>query len=350
MKMKSTSQTPRRIFTRTAIVLAITALALSAAPNSRGDADCVCLSTWTSSTGDWFNPSNWSFGVPDCGGTCPINGYPFEADINNSGTAQITTSGASACEVFLGKSATDKGNLSVNHGTLTQCNEMWVGYEGKGTLSITNGGVVTSFLGASIASRQNSSGTVTVDGTNSQWRVTANGLLYVGGSINGEGGTGLLTVTNGGTVTSSGILQVYKSGTLKGNGTVTTTNGTTVDGTVAPNGAGGTLNFGGGLQLNSAATTQCKVTPQDPSTTPQVSVSAQVSLGGRLSVSMTGDFSSAPTRFTLLYADSVAVGHITFGSTSITYPTGQGCWVPQITYDYTGGHVHVYLDRVINCN
>jgi T5SS/PEP-CTERM-associated repeat protein len=349
MKTKSTSQTART-FTRNAILLAITALALSAAPGSRGDADCLCLSTWTGSTGNWFTSSNWSFGVPDCGGTCPINGGPFEADINNSGTAQITTSGASACEVFLGKSSGDKGNLSVNHGTLNQCNEMWVGYEGKGTLSITNGGAVTSFLGASIASRQNSNGTVTVDGTNSQWTVTANGLLYVGGTINGSGGTGLLTVTNGGTVTSSGIVQVYKSGTLKGNGTVSATNGTTVDGTVAPNGGGGTLNFGGALKLNLGATTQCKITPQDPSTTPQVSVSAQVSLGGRLSVTMTGDFSSAPLRFTLLYAGSFDVNHPTFDSQSITYPTGQGCWVPQITYDYTGGHVHVYLDRVYNCN
>jgi T5SS/PEP-CTERM-associated repeat protein len=186
-----------------------------------------------------------------------------------------------------------------------------------------------------------------VDGANSQW--TISGTLYFAGTINGDGGTGLLTVTNGGMVSASTI-HVYKSGTLTGNATVSTTSGTTVDGTVAPNGGGGTLNFGGSLQLNSAAATQCKVTPQDPSTTPQVSVSAQVSLGGRLSVTMTGDFSSAPTRFTLLYADSVAVGHITFGSTSITYPTGQGCWVPQITYDYSGGHVRVYLDRVINCN
>jgi hypothetical protein len=151
------------------------------------------------------------------------------------------------------------------------------------------------------------------------------------------------------TVTAASV-HVWNSGTLTGNSTVSTTNGMTVDGTVAPNGGGGTLTFGGAVQLNGGATTQCKVTPQDPSTTPQVSASAQVSLGGRLSVTMTGDFSSAPMRFTLLYADSVNSLHRTFDSQSITYPTGQGCWVPQITYDYSGGHVHVYLDRVINCN
>lgn len=157
------------------------------------------------------------------------------------------------------------------------------------------------------------------------------------------------SVTNGSTV-KAGSVCVYNSGTLTGNSTVTTTSGTTVDDTLAPNGAGGTLSFVGGLSFSGLATTQCKVTPQDPSTTPQVSVSAQVSLGGRLSVTMTGDFSSAPTRFTLLYANSFDVNHPVFDSQSITYPTGQGCWVPQITYDYSGGHVHVYLDRVYNCN
>ena len=63
-------------------------------------------------------------------------------------------------------------------------------------------------------------------------------------------------------------------------------------GMAAPKGGGTTLTVGGDLQLHSGATTQCNVTPQDPSTTPQVSVSpGTVSLGGRLSVTMTGDFS-----------------------------------------------------------
>ena len=53
-------------------------------------------------------------------------------------------------------------------------------------------------------------------------------------------------------------------------------------------------------------------------------------LGGRLSVTMTGDFSSAPTRFTLLLADTFDVNHNTFDSKSINYPTGQG-WTPQIS-------------------
>ena len=280
-------------------------------------------------------------------------------EINNGGTAQISglAQTARACETFLGKeNPQQSGNLSVDHATLDQCGDIFVGYYGIGKLIITNGGLVNTHFGAHIAAMAGSNGAATVDGTNpdgrkSTWTVTGGGAaLNVGGTNTSAGGTGLLTVTNQGHVTAASV-QVWGSGTLTGNGTVTTTSGTTtIDGTLGPSGGGGTLNFGGALQLNSGATTQCKVTPQDPSTTPQVSVSAQVSLGGRLSVTMTGDFSSAPTRFTLLYADTFDASHPTFNSQSITYPTGQGCRVPQITYDYTGGHVHVYLDRVYNCN
>ena len=328
MKMKSTSLKLRRTFTRNAILLAIAALALSASPASRADADCACLTVWTGGTGDWFNQSNWSYLVPDCGGHCFISGKPIEADINNSGTAQITTSApaAQACEVFLGRNAGDKGNLSVDHGTLNQCNEMWVGYEGKGTLSIRNGGIVTTPVGASIASRQNSSGAATVDGTNSQWTVTANGLFYVGGSINGEGGTGLLTVTNGGTFTTSGIVHVYKSGTLTGNGTVSTTSGTTIEGTLKP--SGGRLTVSGNLSFaGTAPVMQCNVVP---SSADNVDISGIASLGGRLSVTMTGTFTPGTT-YTLLHA-AAGRGNTFFLSVSITFPPGQG-WNPVIIYD-----------------
>ena len=350
MKTKSTSQTPRTR-SKNAILLAITALALCAWPIVALAADCPNkgVTVWTGAVDhNWFNPGNWTNGIPTCNDIVSST-----AGINNGGTAQINYPNAFACDVTLGANATDSGNLSVagSGGNLTTCRDISVGYQGKGSLSITNGGVVTTDTGASIAwgatSTTSSNGAVTVKGTNSTWAV---GLeLDIGGTTNAAGGTGLLTVTSSATVTAASV-HVWNSGTLTGNSTVSTTNGMTVDGTISPNGGGGTLTFGGGLSFSGLATTQCKVTPQDPSATPQVSVSAQVSLGGRLSVTMTGDFSSAPTRFTLLHAASVDFVHRTFDSQSITYPTGQGCWIPQITYDYSGGHVSVYLDRVINCN
>jgi VCBS repeat-containing protein len=232
---------------------------------------------------------------------------------------------------------------------------MVVGHQGKGTVRITNAdSSVTNTFGATIGEEAGSYGSVSVD-NNGTWTVGSGvyGVgIYIGGTNTGAGGTGLVSVTSGGSVSAVSV-YVWGSGTLTGNGTVNVNSGSgtaTFDGTLAPNGGGGTLSLVGSLHLDGGATTQSIVTPHDPSTTPQVSVSAQASLGGRLSVTMTGDFSSAPRRFTLLHADTFDVNHSKFDSQSITYPTGQGCWIPQITYDYTGGHLSVYLDRVYNCN
>ena len=52
-----------------------------------------------------------------------------------------------------------------------------------------------------------------------------------------------MTVTNGGLVTADGV-HVYPSGTLTGNAKVSTTSGTTVEGTLSPN---WTLTIGGDL-------------------------------------------------------------------------------------------------------
>jgi T5SS/PEP-CTERM-associated repeat protein len=229
MKTKSASKNARKA-AKNVILLAITALALSASPSSRAAPDCYLLSTWCGTTGDWFEPSNW------CGSGVPhpyCDPDPVEVDINNGGTAQISSADPTAysCELFLGRNSGQSGNLFLDHGTLDMCNEMHVGWEGKGTLSITNGGLVTTVIGANIAAEAGSNGTVTVDGGSSQWTITG-GALYLGGTINGAGGTGLLTVKSGGTVSASNV-QVYKSGTLTGNSTVTTTSGTTIEGTLA---------------------------------------------------------------------------------------------------------------------
>jgi T5SS/PEP-CTERM-associated repeat protein len=339
MKKKSASQIPSTPPWKNAILLAITALVLSM-PAAFG-----AYTNWTVGTGSWFVDTNWDHNQPDS---------TTDAFINNGGTALVTDdlANAVALSLTLGQYASDSGTVSVSppHAGMNVTGTIFVGYRGSGSLIINSPGGVAS-AGASIASLTTgavvSNGAATVDGANSTW--TVSGEADVGGTTSGAGGTGLLTVTNGGTVSAGTSVHIWNSGTLAGNATVSTTNGTTIDGTIAPNGGGGTLTIGGDLQLHSGATTQCNVTPQNPSTTPQVSVSAQVSLGGHLLVTMAGDSSSAPTRFTLLYADSFNSDHRKFDSQSITYPTGH-CWYPVITYDYTGGHVSVYLDRVYNCN
>jgi hypothetical protein len=339
MKTKHASPIARTSSGKNAILLTITALALSMS------AAFGATTRWTDDVDIWHNSADWDYGEPN-----PTTA----AEINNGGTARIITDFpmANALSLTLGLNTGQSGNVVVSaaFGDLDVGEAIFVGKGGAGNLTITQG--IVNSASASIASLAGelwvSNGSAKVDGGGSHWIIS--GEADVGGTASAPGGTGLLTVINSGTVTAANV-HVWNSGTLTGNGSVSTTNGTTVDGTLAPNGGGTTFTFDGDLVLTSGtthATTQCNITPQDPSTTPQVSVSQQVSLGGLLLVTMSGDFSSAPTRFTLLSANSVAVGHPTFDFKSITYPTGQ-CWHPVITYDSTD-HFHVYLDRVYDCN
>jgi|GEM_PF-1965836 len=321
--------------------LAIAALVLSASPSSRGDAAlCGCTRYWCNSgAGDWFDPLNWcpyQDYVPGCGEqpVCPIDNGITEANINNGGEAQITstTTTAHACEVFLGRNnSTESGALTVNHGTLNQCNDMFVGYYGKGTLSIKNGGSVSTLAGASIGAAAGSNGSATVDGTSSTWTVTISGggaVLRVGGILNGQGGTGLLTVINGGTVNADSV-YVYKSGTLTGNGTVNTSSGMTIDGTLAPS---GTLTIGGNLSVGTLANMRCNVSS---TSVDKAEVSGTATLNGKLSVTLNGFFTGD---FPLLHASTLS-GQ--FSSYSFTYT---GCLSPSIVYDYVNGYVKLHVE------
>lgn len=340
MKTKSTSQTATKPSWKSAILLAITALALFVLPAvALADPPPQCpnplyATSWTGAVdNNWFNASNWSNGVPTCGPD-----VSYDAFIPN-GTPQINTGAASACAVSLAQdTTTESAILSVDgsSSSLTLCTNIFVGYQGRGKLSVTNGGSVTAIT-ASIASQPGSNGSVTVDGThsgtNSTWAVADE--LDVAGLQSASGGTGLLTVTNSGTVTATNV-HVWKSGTLTGNATVSTTNGTAIDGTLAPN---FTLTVNGALTFNgnAAPLMQCSVTPQNLNQV-DLSVSGAASLAGKLSVTMTGTFTPG-TQFTLLQSQGALTGTFTNG-VSITFPTGQN-FTPQINYD--AHHVYLYL-------
>ena len=271
--------------------------------------------------------------------------------INNGGTAKITsqTQTAYACSLTFGENTGDSGRVSVNNGTLSMCGEIFVGSNGRGGLTITDGGVVKmDSAGVSIASFAGSHGSVTVDGVNQNGTKsqltgidTINGPIYLGGTIDGAGGDGLLTVTNSATVTATNI-HVYPSGTLTGNSavTTTTTTGTTVEGTLEPSSGRSTVT--GNLTFSGAVPVmQCNVVPASAD---NVYVSGGVAtLTGRLKVNMTGTFTPGTT-YTLLHCDGLRSG--SFSSVSITYTTCQ-CFTPIITYD--GNNVYLYLQPEACC-
>src|SRR5262245_60990644 len=172
----------------------------------------VAQTVWTNGTGDWFVGTNWSAGVPDSS---------TQGQINNGGAAQITTSGAAAASILLGwNDVGELGNLSISGaGRLTVQQDLAVGGLGNGTFNITSGAQVFDFsgeVGYTITSHPGVSGNATVDGAGSNW--THANELYVGY------GTGTLTISNGVTVLDAfGYLGYFGEFPGRSNGTVTVT-------------------------------------------------------------------------------------------------------------------------------
>jgi T5SS/PEP-CTERM-associated repeat protein len=107
----------------------------------------------------------------------------------------------------IGSSAGATGSLTVD-GAGSAFNDeyyLYVGDSGSGTMTITNGGLVSSWAGE-VGRSAGSSGEVTVDGAGSMWTTT-------GGIVLGGDGTGSMTVSNGGQVAAFGT-NVSPSGTL----------------------------------------------------------------------------------------------------------------------------------------
>lgn len=220
---------------KTAITLAATLVGMTAV---LGTAEAVDFN-WIAGTGDWDNDSNWSNGfgsvVPDENST---------AVVDNGGTAQIQTTGSKAERVVIGK--VNNGSLTISSGgelesyvtniiggnagssgavTVDGIGSLWqladgaanlkVGSSGEGTLTITNGAEVLnadSLLGTTIGEDASSNGTVTVDGVGSN-------LTNIQSSITvGQSGTGTLNILNGGSVSNT---SGYIGRSAGGIGTVT---------------------------------------------------------------------------------------------------------------------------------
>lgn len=115
---------------------------------------------WTGSvSNDWFDPLNWVPGVPAPGDSVIIDTIiPNSTEVNGNSTAFLVS--------------------------------LIVGDTNEGILDIVNGGVVSDFL-AQIGTNVGSSGTVSVNGSGSQWSNAA--VLELGGF-----GTGNLNILDGG--------------------------------------------------------------------------------------------------------------------------------------------------------
>ncbi len=160
---------------------------------------------------------------------------------SGNGTVSVNSGGSmSSFYADIGELAgpTSTVNVSGSGSHWTNSSQLVIGASGNGTLNITAGGSVTNGYAADVGYNPGSTGTVIVSDPGSQWNDSGN--LYVGGYGGRDGGTGTLSVKNGGSlnVGSGGVghvLKLWAGGTLTIDGGNVTT--TSLDKTV------GTLNL-----------------------------------------------------------------------------------------------------------
>lgn len=132
--------------------------------------------------------------------------------VGSSGNGELVISSGSLSDAAatLGLFGGVMGSATVA-GNWTNATTMNVGNSGIGTLDIEGSGLVTTNGDGRIAVNGGSTGTVTVGGTDARWMNNAS--LYVGGSSTGAGGTGLLDINPGGTVSVVNTFVLRPSGT-----------------------------------------------------------------------------------------------------------------------------------------
>jgi len=340
--------------------------------------------TWQGSTPDWFTGSNWSGGaVPTSTDTVVINatataptvvantasfdsltigqtggsatlsveggGVLTSSDpggtvvIGDAGIGSLRVVGTSilstAGTITIGNSAGGTGALTVQDASDVQTtSNVIVGAGGNGSLNISESSELqtTNAANLTVARDSGSTGTVSVDGTNSTLAVA--GLLTVG-----EAGQGTLTVTNSGQVTvknfffgdaatgtasvtidgasfsdsGSGANAVGEHGTatltIRNGGTLSTYqtyigDGVNSSGTVTVDGAHSTWNNTTSLTVGSFGTGALNITNGGSVTTSTLYLGANGSASGSVSVDGPGSTLSA----------SIEVGEAGRGTLSIT--------------------------------
>lgn len=179
---------------------------------------------------------------------------------------------------------------------LSATDELQVGYTGTGVLLVEQGGTASSALGA-IGAYPGSSGVVQVIDVDSLWYNT--GTLYVGGDSFGPGGTGVLNVSQGGTVTTAD-LTLWPTGQLEGDGTVQA-NRVTNAGTLAPYGS---LTIDGDLVFESSGRVLIQIDNQGASD--RVTATGAVTLYGGTAVAQSTETLTAGRDYRFLEGASLS--------------------------------------------
>ncbi len=163
---------------------------------------------WNGGAGTWFSdPTHWTC-LPQ-GSLCgPPNGPGWDVNIGDSGIngTVLLNMPASVDQVALGVAGVGTLNVSGSNTLTTIVTIVGNSQPGSGTLNIGGGGSVSDTTGY-IGALSGSVGSVNVMGAGSQWNTSGSQQLFIG-----DYGRGTLTVSNGGVVTSNGAILGFQSG------------------------------------------------------------------------------------------------------------------------------------------
>lgn len=150
--------------------------------------------------------------VSGLGSTWTNAGDLILSDWGTSTLGVYTGATVSNVSAFLGYESTGTASATVSDGSLwTSSSDLFVGFKGSGQLSVTTGGQVSSTNGTIGHSNTTRTSSVTVDGVGSLWNSTAS--LFVG-----MAGKGDLSITTNGAVSSQ---DAYVGFEATGDGRVT---------------------------------------------------------------------------------------------------------------------------------
>ncbi|WBX89197.1 autotransporter domain-containing protein [Achromobacter mucicolens] len=269
---------PQKQLKKRAIVIAVQALGLSGSGMlTLAAAPAIAQNiTWNGTqSADWQDAQNWSSAsLPGSTGYLFINSVTPNAPVIASGSAQagviflgaiggpsltvqngsLLTSGSaiignSTNGFTPGTSELQSGTATINGvGTQWTAEAFSVGFYGSGTLNVTGGGKAIASTAVTLGSHTGSLGTLNISGLGSS--------LNAGQITAGDNGTGVVTISDKGTVQLTGLLVANSAGST---GTIEITGAGSSMQTVRSMSIGsrstGTLDIKGGATATSGAQT-----------------------------------------------------------------------------------------------
>ena len=195
----------------------------------------------------------------------------------------------------------------------------------QGRLDVLDGAMVSSDSG-SIAEGASSQGTAKVQGAGSSWIVYNS--LYVGGGESGPVGAGLLHVSADGQAIVGGVLKVWSTGELRGDGAVV--GAVEADGLVNPGQSVGLLTIDGTYEQLSGGTLHIELAGTAAGEFDALSITGDGSLDGTLAADLVGGFHPAlGDVFDIITAAGIDGTFATFEGSDL----GGGLWLDVVYSD-----------------